>query len=417
MPAITSVQGRLLFNSRGNKTIEVEVTSDNKFVGRVCAPSGASVGKHEVQSFPSNSPVQALNVLKENAHRFIGVDSSNQQEIYNVLRKIDASPDYGVLGGAAAFAVSIAALESCSKASAEPMFRMLSKSKSKSYRFPFPLGNVLGGGAHAGPGSPDIQEILVSAIGANKIDEAIAMNFKVHQRVGKEIEAIDPRFAYGKGDEGAWAPNIDNDKAIDIVEKAIINCGFVLGKEMCMGIDFASSSLWNDKTKRYEYTRQGISRTRQEQVDFVNDLISRYKLFYVEDPVNEDDFDSMALITKRNKTCLVTGDDMLVTNASLVNKAANEGACSGAILKVNQAGSLYESLLFANECCRNNIKIITSHRSGESTDPHISHIAIGTNSVLLKTGVLGGERVSKLNELLRISEYGLIEGMAEIPFT
>ena len=313
-----------------------------------------------------------------------------------------------------AFAVSIAALESCSKASAEPMFKMLTKSKS--YRFPFPLGNVLGGGAHAGPGSPDIQEILVSPLGANKIDEAVAMNFRVHQQVGKEIEAIDPRFTYGKGDEGAWAPNVDNDSAIEIVEKAIVNCGFVLGKEMCIGIDFASSSLWDDKTKRYEYTRQGISRSTEEQIDFVNDLIKKYKLFYVEDPVNEDDFDSMALITKRNKTCLVTGDDMLVTNASLVKRAASEEACSGAILKVNQAGSLYESLLFANECCNNSIQIITSHRSGESTDPHISHIAIATDSVLLKTGILGGERVSKLNELLRISEYGLIEGMAEIPF-
>lgn len=414
MPAITSVQGRLLFNSRGNKTIEVEVSSDNKFVGRASAPSGASVGRQEVQSFPSNSPSQALKVLRENAHRFIGIDSSSQQEIYDVLRKIDASPNYRILGGAAAFAVSIAALESCSKASAEPMFKMLTKSKS--YRFPFPLGNVLGGGAHAGPGSPDIQEILVSPLGANKIDEAVAMNFRVHQQVGKEIEAIDPRFTYGKGDEGAWAPNVDNDSAIEIVEKAIVNCGFVLGKEMCIGIDFASSSLWDDKTKRYEYTRQGISRSTEEQIDFVNDLIKKYKLFYVEDPVNEDDFDSMALITKRNKTCLVTGDDMLVTNASLVKRAASEEACSGAILKVNQAGSLYESLLFANECCNNSIQIITSHRSGESTDPHISHIAIATDSVLLKTGILGGERVSKLNELLRISEYGLIEGMAEIPF-
>jgi enolase len=414
MPAITSVQGRLLFNSRGNKTIEVEVSSDNEFVGRASAPSGASVGRQEVQSFPSNSPSQALKVLQENAHRFIGIDSSSQQEIYDVLRKIDASPNYRILGGAAAFAVSIAALESCSKASAEPMFKMLTKSKS--YRFPFPLGNVLGGGAHAGPGSPDIQEILVSPIGANKIDEAVAMNFRVHQQVGKEIEAVDPRFTYGKGDEGAWAPNLDNDSAIEIVEKAIVNCGFVLGKEMCIGIDFACSSLWDDKTKRYEYTRQGISRSTEEQIDFVNDLIRKYKLFYVEDPVNEDDFDSMALITKRNKTCLVTGDDMLVTNASLVKRAASEEACSGAILKVNQAGSLYESLLFANECCKNSIQIITSHRSGESTDPHISHIAIATDSVLLKTGILGGERVSKLNELLRISEYGLIEGMAEIPF-
>src|SRR5262249_45958655 len=132
-------------------------------------------------------------------------------------------------------------------------------------------------------------------------------------------------------------------------------------------------------------------------------------------PVNEEDFENMALITQQNKSCLVTGDDMLVTNASLVKRAVAKGACSGAILKVNQAGSLFESLLFANECAKNRIRVITSHRSGESTDPHISHIAIGTDSVLLKAGVIGGERVSKLNELLRISEYGLIEGMAEIP--
>jgi enolase 1/2/3 len=414
MPSITAVKGRLLFNSRGNKTIEVDVSSDRKFVGRACAPSGASVGSHEVQSFPDNSPEKALSTLRENIGEFIGIDSSDQRAIYDVMKKIDSSPDYGTLGGATAFALSIAALQSCSKALDEPMFKVLKQSKP--YKFPFPLGNVLGGGAHAGPGSPDIQEILVSPIGARRIDDAVAMNFRVHREVGKVIESIDKRFTYGKGDEGAWAPNIDNDKAIEIVEKAVANCGFALRKELAIGIDFASSSLWNEKTKRYEYIRQGVSRTSEEQINFVNDLIKRYRLFYVEDPVNEEDFDSMASITQHNSTCLVTGDDMLVTNASLVKKAVSKGACSGAILKVNQAGSLYESLLFAKECIESGIKIITSHRSGESTDSHISHIAIATDSTFLKTGVLGGERVAKLNELLRISEYGLIEGMAEIHF-
>lgn len=414
MPAIKSVQGRLVFNSRGNRTIEVEVSSEDGFIGRVCAPSGASVGKHEVQSFPSNNPSLGLKTLQENANRFIGINSCNQQEIYEVLREIDSTPEYSTIGGAVAFAVSIAALESCSKALAKPMFAILKQSNT--FKFPFPLGNVLGGGAHAGPGTPDIQEILISPLGATKIDEAISTNFKVHEQVGKEIEAIDRRFTHGKGDEGAWAPNLDNDRALEIVSRAVSECGFVLGKEVCMGIDFASSSLWNAKSKRYEYSRQGTCRTTEQQIDFVNNLIDKYKLFYVEDPVNEEDFESMALVTERNKSCLITGDDMLVTNASLVKKAVNYGACSAAILKVNQAGSLFESLLFAKECCKNGIRIITSHRSGESTDPHISHIAIATDSVLLKTGIIGGERVSKLNELLRISEYGLIEGMAEIPF-
>jgi enolase len=414
MPAIKSVHGRLVFNSRGNGTIEVEVTSENGFTGRVCAPSGASVGKHEAKSFPSNDPKMGLKALQKNAHRFIGIDSRNQQAIYEVMREIDSTPEYSCLGGAVAFALSIAALESCSKALAKPMFEILKRSNT--FKFPFPLGNVLGGGAHAGPGTPDIQEILIAPLGATNIDEAIRMNFRVHQQVGKEIEAIDRRFTYGKGDEGAWAPNMDNDRALEIVAKAVSKCGFVLGKEICMGIDFASSSLWNAKSQKYEYVRQGISRTTEQQIDFVNSLVDKYKLFYVEDPVNEEDFESMALITRRNKSCLITGDDMLVTNASLVKKAVKYGACSAAILKVNQAGSLYESLLFANECSKNGIRTITSHRSGESTDPHISHIAIATESTLLKTGIIGGERVSKLNELLRISEYGLIEGMAEIPF-
>lgn len=414
MSAISSIKGRLVYNSRGNETIEIEVLSDSKFFGRACAPSGASVGRHEVHSFPDNNPVLALKTLDENAHEFIGIDPSDQKAIYDVLRKIDATPKYSILGGATAFAVSIAALESSSKASGEPMYKMLTESKS--CKFPYPLGNVLGGGSHAGPGSPDIQEMLVSPIGAKKVDDAIAMNFKVHRQVAKEIEVIDKRFTYGRGDEGAWAPNLDNDKAIEIVEKAVANCGFVIGKEMSIGVDFASSSLWNEKTRRYEYARQGISRTKDKQIDFVNDLIKRYKLFYVEDPVNEEDFDGMAVITQHNKACLVTGDDMLVTNASLVKRAVSNKACNGAILKVNQAGSLYEALLFAKECFQNDIGIVTSHRSGESIDPHISHIAVATNSLLLKTGVLGGERVSKLNELLRISEYGLIEGMAEIHF-
>jgi enolase len=237
------------------------------------------------------------------------------------------------------------------------------------------------------------------------------MNFKAHSETRKVIESIDKRFTYGKGDEGAWAPNVNNDQALEIVEKAIRNCGYTLGKDMAMGIDFASSSFWNEEKQVYDYARQGVKRDTLQQIEFANRVLRDYKLVYIEDPVHEGDFESMAVLNKKNPQTLVTGDDMLVTNANKIKEAVKYGACSGAILKVNQAGSLYEAITFAEECRNNNIKIITSHRSGESNDSHISHIAIATNSKLLKSGVLGGERVAKLNELVRITEYDLVDGM------
>jgi enolase len=277
-----------------------------------------------------------------------------------------------------------------------------------------PLGNVLGGGAHAGPGTPDLQEILACPVGAKNITDALEMNFKLHREARKVIESIDNRFTYGKGDEGGWAPNVNNEQALEIIEKAVNSCGYTMGKDMAIGIDFASSSFWNEEEQLYDYVRQGIRRDVGEQIEFANRLIHDYKLIYAEDPVHEGDFETMAILTKKNPSTLITGDDMLVTNAGKVREAIKYGACSGAILKVNQAGSLYEALEFAKECTKNDIKIITSHRSGESIDSHISHIAIATGSKMLKSGVLGGERIAKLNEMIRMTEYDLIEGMAEL---
>ena len=412
MPSITSLQARIIFNSRGSKTIEVDVVSDKKFVGRACAPSGASVGKLEAQSFPDNKPDLALARLKENEEKFIGLPAEDMKSVFDTIRKIDRTENYSEIGGSVAYALSIAAVDSASKALGVPLFKLLKSNKP--YRMPFPLGNILGGGAHAGPGTPDIQEILACPIGAKTITQALEMNFKLHSETRKVIEGIDKRFTYGRGDEGAWAPNVNNDQALEIVDKAVRNCGYTLGKEMAIGIDFASSSFWDEKNERYDYSRQGLTRNTGEQIEFVNKLIRDYKLVYAEDPVHEGDFESMAVLTKNNPKTLVTGDDMLVTNASMVKKAKTFGACSGAILKVNQAGTLYDAMEFAEECTRSNIKLITSHRSGESVDSHISHIAIATGSKMLKSGILGGERVAKLNELVRLLEYDLIEGMAEL---
>jgi len=414
MPSISSVKGRIVFNSRGSKSIEIDVISDNNFLGRACAPSGASVGSHEVPSFIDNDAELTLRTFNSNGSKFIGVESSNPKTITEILRSIDNSDNFSNIGGSVAYGLSIASAASASLALNMPLFEMLNPKGP--FRFPYPLGNVIGGGSHAGPGTPDIQEVLVCPIGARNIMEALEMNFNIHKEVRVLLEKIDNRFTYGRGDEGAWAPNLNNDQAVAVVADAIENSGLRLGKEVGLGIDFASSSLWDSKNKYYNYARQGLVRNTEEQIDFIEDLIKKYHLIYAEDPVHEDDFESMARITERNKNCLVTGDDMLVTNAQRVSEAVKHGACSGAILKVNQAGTLSDALDFAESCAKNNIKIITSHRSGESVDSHIAHIALATSSKMIKTGVVGGERVSKLNELVRLSEYDLIKGMMDLSF-
>ena len=412
MPSISSIHGRIVFNSRGSKSIEIDVVTDGKFIGRACAPSGASVGKFEAQSFPENKPEEALSMLNANINRFVGLQAEDLLAVYDELKSIDKTDNYSKVGGSVAYALSIAAVDSAANSLGIPLFKLLKQSKP--YKFPFPLGNILGGGAHAGPGTPDLQEILACPVGAENIVDALEMNFKLHRETRKVIESIDKRFTYGKGDEGAWAPNVNNDQALEIIEKAVNNCGYTLGKDMAIGIDFASSSFWNEEKQLYDYARQGIKRDTGQQIEFANRLIHDYKLIYAEDPMNEGDFESMAVLNKKNPKTLVTGDDMLVTNAGRIREAVRYGACSGAILKVNQAGSLYEALEFAKECSKNNIKIITSHRSGESVDSHISHIAIATSSKMLKSGVLGGERIAKLNELVRLTEYDLVEGMNKI---
>ena len=412
MPEITSLTGRILYNSRGTKTIEIDVITDNKFLGRVCAPSGASVGKYEAVSFPNGKPEQSLTIINENIKKFIGCDASDLKLIHDTIKSIDSSENYSEIGGACAFAITIAAAESTAKALDIPLYKMINKNDE--LKFPFPIGNILGGGAHAGPGTPDIQEILVASIGAKTVREAIDMNLQVHKELRKLIQKEDPYFTNGRGDEGGWAPKFDNEKALEISTKAIENLGFTLGKEIALGVDFASSTQWNEDKGKYIYDRAGFENDSGQQIEFATKIIEKYKLIYVEDAVHEEAFEDMALLTKKFPDRMITGDDLTVTNAKILKKAIEHGACNAAILKVNQAGSLFDALEFAKMANENNIKLITSHRSGESTDSHISHIGVGTKSKLLKVGVVGGERVAKLNELIRLTEHDLIHGMIDI---
>ncbi len=412
MAKITSIKGRLVHNSRGSKTVEVDIISDNKYLGRTCAPSGASVGKYEAVSFPNDNPEEGLSILTQNSKKFLELDPSDPKVIHETIKSIDNTSNYSKVGGAVAYAVTIAAMESASKAIGKPLFRLISEQDE--YRFPIPLGNILGGGAHAGPGTPDIQEILISAIGAKTIREAIETNFSVHKELRKVIEKTDPNFTNGRGDEGGWAPKCDNEKALELCATACENLGYTLGKEVSLGVDFASSTQWNEEKQKYVYERAGFENTPEKQIEFTSNIIEKYKLVYAEDAVHEEAFEDMSELTSKFPNTMITGDDLVVTNKDILKKAIDSNACNAAILKVNQAGSLYDALEFSKMANENNIKLITSHRSGEAIDSQISHIGIATNSKMLKIGIVGGERVAKLNELIRLAEYDLIQGIAQI---
>ena len=412
MAKISSIKGRIIHNSRGTKTIEVDVISDNKHLGRTAAPSGASVGKYEAVSFPEGGPEESLRILNEHSAKFLEFESNDLKSIDGVIKSIDKTSNYSKIGGALAYAVTIASMESASKAVEKPLFELISEQNE--YRFPIPIGNILGGGAHAGPGTPDIQEILISATGAKTIKDAIETNFKVHKELRNVIEKVDPSFTNGRGDEGGWAPKCDNEKALELCAKSCENLGYTLGKEVSLGVDFASSTQWDEKKQIYIYGRAGFENTPEEQIEFAENIIEKYKLIYAEDAVHEEAFDDMSELTSKFPKTMITGDDLTVTNKVILKKAIENKSCNAAILKVNQAGSLYDALEFAKTARSNDIKLITSHRSGESIDSQISHIGIGTGSKMLKVGVVGGERVAKLNELIRLSEYDLIQGMAEV---
>ena len=412
MTRITSIKGRIIHDSRGNKTIEVDIISDNQFLGRTCAPAGASVGKNEAISFPEGKPEESLRILNENSKKFLELDPNDLKIIDDTIKSIDNTSNFSKVGGALAYAVTIAAMESAAKALGEPLFKLISEQNS--YRFPIPLGNLLGGGAHAGPGTPDIQEILISATGAKTIRDAIETNFSVHKELRKEIEKTDSSFTNGRGDEGGWAPKCDNEKALELCARTCENLGYALGKDVSLGVDFASSTQWNEKKQKYIYERAGFENTPEQQIEFTSNIIEKYKLNYAEDAVHEEAFEDMSKLTSKFPNTMITGDDLTVTNEAILKQAISLQSCNAAILKVNQAGSLFDALEFAKVANDNNVKLITSHRSGESIDSHITHIGIGTNSKLLKIGIVGGERIAKLNELIRLSEHDLIQGVAQL---
>jgi len=399
---IEDIVARKIFDSRGEETLEIDVATSTGF-GRASAPSGASKGKAEVVSYPAGGVDQAIKKVEELIiPELIGMDADEQEEIDTLLHEIDGTKDFGNVGGNTAFAVSLATAEAAATSYGMPLFQHLAGHLAN--ELPYPLGNVLGGGKHVRGKAPDIQEYLVIPLGAPTFSDAAKANILVHQKVGSSLKKVDESFTGGRGDEGAWASNIKSEEALEIVVKACEEVSGELGFECRAGLDMAASTLWRPEEKCYVYARDGAKRDSGEQLDFVLHLINDYNLAYVEDPFHEEDYGSFAELTKKVKKCLICGDDLFVTNKKRLARGIKLCAANAIIIKVNQVGTLTDAWETTKVAKKARYVPVVSHRSGETNDTHIAHLAVAFRCPVIKAGVLSGERVAKINELVRIEE-------------
>jgi len=400
---IEDVQVRKILDSRGNPTIEVDVITWNGF-GRAAAPSGASTGSKEVVSFPQGGVDIVVREMEDLiASELIGMDACDVTTIDEILKEIDGTENLAAIGGNTTVAISMAVAKAAAASFNMPLYKYIGGNLIN--ELPYPLGNMMNGGAHAGVNAPDIQEFLVVPTGATNIVDAIFANASIHKKLKELIQSKDSSFTGGKGDEGGWVPNITNADALEIQSQACEEVSDEIGIEIRPALDMAASELWNANKQKYVYAQDGIKRDTAEQIDFVKDIIDTYNMFYVEDPFDESDFDGFAQLTSKvGDKCLICGDDLFVTNKELLAKCIEMKAANAIIIKPNQIGSLSETYATVKLAKENDIVPVVSHRSGETTDDTIAHLAVGFSSPLIKTGAIGGERIAKLNELIRIEE-------------
>jgi enolase len=403
---IEKIQARVVFDSRGVATIEVDVITSSGF-GRNAAPFGApgSRGEFEASAYGTVGIEGVVKVVeKDLAKGLIGMDASDLRACDSKIREIDGTANFSRIGGNTSSALSIAIARAAANSLNIPIYKLVVPD-AKSYNIPVPLGNIIGGGAHAMGPTPDMQEHLAIPVSARSVKEAVQLNILLHEAAGDILEKMDPDFVGGTDDEHAWTANMDDTRAFEVVAEACQTLKTKMGAEFRLGLDLAADRLWNPAKKQYIYTREGKSRTTAEQVDFVESLVKKFNMLYVEDAFNSNDYQGFAELRKRvGKRCLVCGDDLLATNRERTAEGVKQGSMSSMIIKVNQIGTVsdaQDTTLFSQS---KGIKTIISHRSGETDDNTLAHLGVAWNCIMVKTGVTGGERLAKLNELIRIEE-------------
>ena len=392
---IKDINLRKIIDSRGNPTVEADIITNEGF-GRAAAPAGASTGTFEAQAWPNNNvDLGIINANQKVIPSLIGVSSNDQEFFDETIKEKDGTSNLRNVGGNIAVALSLA----CAKAAADskniPLFEHVSKTKT--YSIPAPMSNVLGGGAHA-IGGTDIQEYLVTSFD-NDVNVAVETNAAVHKEVAKLLKEKFPNIALGKGDEGAWVAPLDNVEALELVTMAAEKVQKKTGVEVRTGLDVAASEFY--KNGMYVYKEQTL--TPEEQVDFMLGLIEEFDLHSVEDPLDQNDFDSWASLTEQTDS-LIIGDDLYVTNFERLKEGVEKKSTNSILIKPNQVGTLTDTIKAVEMAKEAEMATVISHRSGETTDSSIAHLGVAFESHAIKTGIMGGERIAKLNELVRISE-------------
>lgn len=394
---ILDAKARKVIDSRGNFTVEVSVFLEYA-TGTCSSPSGASTGATEMHAFPKGGPDESLSYFEKNLKsKLIGFNALDQQGLDTFLRENDGTEYLSNMGGNLATAISMANAKAVSAVLDVPLYRYVGGALAR--RMPRPMGNVIGGGRHSKNGTT-IQEFLVSSQGKTFLESAY-VNTRVHKRIGELISDKLKGVSVGVGDERAWTASIDDLEAVDIIKQAAKEVSSEFKTKILLGTDFAATEYFKDG--KYHYKNE--VKSRDEQIDFANYFSGELGFYFIEDPMEDTDFEGFAEVTaKAGSRSVIVGDDIYTTNPERIRKGIELKSSNGVLIKVNQIGTLsstQEAVRIATEA---GMSRTVSHRSGETTDDFIAHLSVAFGAEFIKSGTIGGERLAKLNELIRIEE-------------
>lgn len=407
--AIEEVIGREIIDSRGNPTVEVEVILDDGSMGRAAVPSGASTGAHEAVElrdgdktrYGGKGVLQAVwNVNETIAPKILGVYPTDQVGIDTLMIDLDGTPNKGELGANAILGVSLAVAKAAAESCGLPLYRYIGGVSART--LPVPMMNILNGGKHAN-NTVDLQEFMVMPAGAETFSDALRMGTETFHSLGKVLK--ERGLSTSVGDEGGFAPNLKtNEEAIEVIIEAIQRAGYTPGVQMFIALDPAATEFYKDG--KYVLEGEGVTRSSEEMVDFYEGLVNKYPIISIEDGLAEDDWDGWKLMTERlGSRIQIVGDDLFVTNVERLRKGIDMGIANSILIKVNQIGTLTETLAAIEMAKRAGYTSVVSHRSGETDDATIADLVVATNAGQIKTGAPSRmDRVAKYNQLLRIEE-------------
>ena len=407
MAVITAVHARQILDSRGNPTVEVEVLLEDGAFARAAVPSGASTGEWEaVERRDGDKSVYlgkgvlgaVKSVIEEISEEIIGIDAADQRTVDQAMIALDATNNKGKLGANAILGVSLAVAKAAAESADLPLYKYLGGPNA--HVLPVPMMNILNGGSHA-DSNVDIQEFMIAPIGFENYSDALRAGVEVYHSLKSVLH--DRGLSTGLGDEGGFAPNLEsNAAALDLIIEAIEKAGYKPGEQVALALDVASSEFYNDGA----YDFEGQKKSAEEMSAYYADLVAKYPLVSIEDPLDENDWAGYKTLTEQiGDKVQIVGDDLFVTNPERLEKDINEGAANALLVKVNQIGSLTETLDAMELAQRNEYRCMVSHRSGETEDVTIADLAVATNAGQIKTGAPArSERVAKYNQLLRIEE-------------